>query len=909
MIAYHMDEWIIESALKTPEPRRAERNLQRLAEVMPIERLSPYISEIAQLFASSQFLANFSIRRPKDLLWALDRLKTPPEKKTILEDLVLPADTGLEDFMDLIRVFKKRWLLRITLRDILGITDIEGSMRELTSLSEVIIEGALKRALIEAEKRYGEPPRGDRLSVIGLGKLGGEELNYSSDIDIIFVYDSEEGQTSGVLSPTGVRIGRLSTHEFYIKVVELFSRILSQTRQEGPAYRVDLRLRPQGQKGELSMPLSGYADYYESWGRTWEKMVLLRARPVAGDLETGIKFMEIAGRFLWGMKADYSEIEDIRSMKKKIDATFLRDDIKRGWGGIREAEFFVQTFQLLYGADISSLRAHRLFEAIEALKEMSIVPEKDLNYLWQDYLYLRRVEHYLQMMDDLQVHTLPSGKEDLDALSRRLGHKDSRQFLSTLKVKRMQIKSMYNSLLGTKEDINTEAQSLLEEALEDEEIEGFLSFRGISDIRAGLMNLKKIREGAASLKRELFTSVMPELLEEALRAENPDRAIAGLEGLFSALHIKESHLTAFSENRQLLKGIVKVLALSPLLSRALLSDPEYLNRLIEEFPIRKTLMKMRAEIARLSPDISSLVAYKTSEEIRLGAFFLMNIIKTFDLLRYLSHLAEASLDALLREAEEADGLSVIALGKLGGREITFGSDLDIVFVSEKESDAKRAEDLVKSISSYTPKGLLYQVDLRLRPDGSKGAIVKTIEGYRDYYEKSAWGWEIQALLRARHIGGSKILGSKFMAMAREIIIKKGREVEKEEVSSMRKKIIEGASKKDGIDIKLGPGGIEEIEFYAQWLALRYANQYPSLIVQNTTLLIRRLGVLGLLNKEVFLPSYEFLRRLETFLRLNEVDSPEKEPLSARFMGFSDIDGLIRHIEGIREGITKITGFL
>jgi len=906
MIAYHMDEWIIEVAGKTPEPRRAERNLQRLAEVVPVERLSPHISKIAQLFASSQFLANFSIRRPEDLLWALGDLKTPPEKKTILEDLVLPADIGVKDFMDLLRIFKKRWLIRITLRDILGMTDIEGSMRELTALSEVIIEGALRRSLSEAEKRYGEPPRGHRPSVIGLGKLGGEELNYSSDIDVIFVYDSEEGQTSGVLSPTGVRIGRLSTHEFHIKVVELFSRILSLTRQDGPAYRVDLRLRPQGQKGELSMPLSAYADYYESWGRTWEKMVLLRARPVAGDLETGLKFMDIAGRFLWSMKADYSEIEDIRSMKKKIDATFLRDDIKRGWGGIREAEFFVQTFQLLYGADIPTLRTHRLFEAIEALKEMSIVPEKDLNYLWQDYLYLRRVEHYLQMMDDLQVHTLPSGREDLDALSRRLGHKDQRQFLSTLKVKRMQIKNMYNLLLGTKEDINTEAQSLLEEALEDEEIEGFLSFRGISDIRAGLMNLKRIREGAAALKKEVFSSVMPELLEEALRSENPDRAIAGLEGLFSSLHIKESHLSAFSENRQLLRGIMKVLALSPLLSRALLSDPEYLNRLIEEFPIRKTLMKMKSEIERLSPDINSLVVYKTSEEIRLGAFFLMGIIKTFDLLRYLSHLAEALLDTLLREV---DGLSVIALGKLGGREITFGSDLDIVFVSEKDSDAKRAEDLVKTISSYTPKGLLYQVDLRLRPDGSKGAIVKTIDGYRDYYEKSAWGWEIQALLRARHIGGNPDLGSKFMDMAREIIIKKGRSVEKEDVSSMRKKIIEEASKKEGIDIKLGPGGIEEIEFYAQWLALRYANQYPSLFVQNTSLLIRRLGVIGLLNKEVFLPSYEFLRRLETFLRLNEVDSPEKEPLSARFMGFNDIDGFIRHIERIKKNVTSITGFL
>jgi glutamate-ammonia-ligase adenylyltransferase len=227
------------------------------------------------------------------------------------------------------------------------------------------------------------------------------------------VYDNNDGQTSGILNPSGVLYNKVSNHEFYCKVIELFNKLLSSHTEDGIAYRVDFRLRPQGQRGDIALPLKAYQTYYQSWGRTWERMMLIRARPVAGDLKLGKSFIETIRPFVWRQTLEIAEIEEIRGLKKKIDSTFDRDDIKRGYGGIREAEFFIQTFQLLFGGENKSLRSYRILNAIQALKWMNKVPEEDLTTLWDNYIYLRRVEHYLQMKEDLQTHTLPSTDSDL----------------------------------------------------------------------------------------------------------------------------------------------------------------------------------------------------------------------------------------------------------------------------------------------------------------------------------------------------------------------------------------------------------------------------------------------------------------------------------------------------------------
>ncbi|RJR16868.1 MAG: bifunctional [glutamate--ammonia ligase]-adenylyl-L-tyrosine phosphorylase/[glutamate--ammonia-ligase] adenylyltransferase, partial [Nitrospiraceae bacterium] len=878
---------IAEASHSSFDPKRAETYLLRFVESNESGHIFPHLPIAARLFSASRYLANYCIADPEELYSAIKERKKDITKKLLTaradKELLspMPEQADIKQMMSSLRLFRKRYMLRITLRDIYGETDIRSSMDELTALAEIIISTALQWALMYNQQRFGTPEK-STICLIALGKLGGEELNYSSDVDLLAVYENDEGQTSGALNPSGILSNRISNHEFYCKTVELFNKLLSTQTGDGIAYRVDLRLRPQGQKGDIALPLAAYRTYYESWGRTWERMMLIRARPVAGDAELGRQFIETIRPFVWRESMAYSEIDEIKGLKKKIDSTFSRDDIKRGYGGIREAEFFIQTFQLLFGGVNLSLRTYRILNAIQALKWMKKVPEDDLTILWDNYLYLRRIEHYLQMKEDLQTHALPSSDEDLDILAREMGFGSREGFLQNLQVRRMQVKSMYNSLLGTQEDTHSEALNLIEGSLKDYELAGYLSFRKVKDPERCIVSLRNIREHMRVFRtiqeRAVAREVVPGLLEQALRAENPDRAIAGIESLLSPYEIRTAHLTAFLEQKELMTGIIKILSMSPYLSRIFLSNQYYLNILIEEWSISKTLRAMEVKLRQLAggeEDVSlRLARYRRFEEVRLGMFFLLNILKIQDLFKGLSQVAEAIIKAVIDDAGCRD-LSVIALGKLGAREMTFGSDLDIVFVSESPDAMSAAERTIRTLTSYTGLGLLYSVDTRLRPDGSKGILVNNIEGYRNYYLNKAHHWEIQALLKARPVGGNTALARSFINMAKDVILKRGHEVTIDEITSMRSKIVKELAGEAGrTDIKLCPGGLEEIEFHVQFLQLHHARSFPDILVQNTLVAIRRLakkGVVVRAQRDTLYNTYGYYRKLQTFLRLNEED--------------------------------------
>ncbi len=925
---------ISEAALGTPDPERAERSLVRFIELNPgIELLSPHLATVAGLFAVSRFLANYCIACPGELYAALREMRSPVTKRLLEErvekELVSPhsvppakaEQTDIRDMMRALRLFRKRWLLRITLRDIAGETDIRSSMYELTLLAEAIISLSLRWALKLNRQRFGEPPE-SAVTLIALGKLGGEELNYSSDVDLMAVYGDGDGQTSGILNPSGVRCNRISSHEFYCRAIEVFNRMLSSRTDEGIACRVDLRLRPQGQKGDIALPLNAYRTYYESWGRTWERMALIRARPVAGDTELGKAFLETIEPFVWKKTIDYPEIEEIRGLKKKIDSMLTLDDIKRGYGGIREAEFFIQTFQLLYAGDNSSLKTHRILDAIRALKQMNIVPAKDLGILRGNYLHLRRVEHFLQMKEDLQTHTLPSSAEEMRCLAKSMGFPSETDFLADLRLRRMQIKNMYNSLLGTREDVHAEALNLIEGELSDREIRGYLSFRRVRHPGRCAAHLRGIREHTGTFRttqeRSITRRVISRLLENALSAESPDRALAGLESLLTTYDIKTVHLTAVMEQRELMEGIIKIFSLSPYLTRIFLSSQYYLDMLIEEWSILKSLKIIEEKLERTVQEgddfNSQLARCRRFEEVRLGILFLLNIMKTEDLFIALSHVAEAIIRAIVNR-NRCSGLSVIALGKLGGREMTFGSDIDMVFVSETPEAMTVAEKIMKALTSYTDMGLLYSVDTRLRPDGSKGILVKNMEGCRSYYLKNARNWEIQAILKARPVAGNPEIAESFINMTKEVILQRGRDVNRDDITAVRDRIIKELShESEGMDIKLGPGGIEEIEFYIQFLQLHHAHGYPGILEQNTPAAIRKLTEERLLAPSaggILYNAYEYLRKLETFLRLNEeqviTGDSEVAELSARFMGLGSGKELLVYLEKLRDDVLAVTG--
>jgi glutamate-ammonia-ligase adenylyltransferase len=921
-------ERIREAARTTPDPLRSARNLERFLAAAPHVAERPLALRMtARLFSMSQFLANYCVAWPDELSLANMELKKPVTRALLgeraEEEYAFSGIDNVEKFMKLLRRFKKRYLLRITLRNLMGETGPMEAMDELSSLAETALQSALAFSIRATEKRHGTLEGREHIALIALGKLGGGEINYSSDVDLIAVYRDGSGESGGVVSPTGITVNRIRGHEFYSKAMETLTKVLSAPTEEGIAYRVDMRLRPQGQKGEIAMSLEGYRAYFENWGRTWERMTYIRARPVAGDEGLGLAFMEMIADFVWRSPVDYSEVEEIRALKKKIDSTFLKDDIKRGWGGIREAEFFVQTFQLIYGLEHRSLRTYRMLNAMQGLRRLGLVPERDVSALGEGYIFLRRLEHFLQMKDDLQTYTLPASEEELDVLGRAMGFGGREEFLSEVRIRRMSIRNMYNSLLGTEADVHAEASNILEGDLRDEEIQGYLAFRSVADTEAALRNLKKLRELTDAPRtrheRELMRRVIPGLLERALRAASPDRALAGLVSFFSVHGIREAYLTAFTEERELAAGMIHVFSLSDVLTRLFLSDSMYLNALVEDMPIRKPLSRMRGELHRatLAPgELDALLSgYKAVEWLRLGMFFLSGILSGRDLSRYLSHLAEALAGRAVEGADAGrQGFAVVALGKLGGREITFGSDLDLMFVSEKPEGQKAAERVLKTLTAYTDRGMLYEVDMRLRPDGTRGVLVKDLAGYRKYYVEKARGWEVQALVKARPVAGDCRLAAGFMDMVHEVIAKRGGELGRDDVRSMRETIMrEHAPSPEAADVKVGPGGMEEIEFFVQWLQLQNAASRPRVLVQETLAAINRLAREGVLDTDdgvALQEAYGYYRKLKTLQRLNSehalVAGAEFSALASVFMGHRGDDELFRRLSELREQVLAVT---
>jgi len=440
------------------------------------------------------------------------------------------------------------------------------------------------------------------------------------------------------------------------------------------------------------------------------------------------------------------------------------------------------------------------------------------------------------------------------------------------------------------------------------------------------MDIKGIREQFELFKtqreRKAMRKVVPLLIERALDAESPDRAIRHLGSFFTTLGAKETYLTGLMERKELQEGIIKIFSLSTYLTRVFLSRPRYLDLLLEGNIIRKTFKRTCEELERIvsRDDLGTGIAeYKNIEEIRLGSFFLMRVMKIRHLLRCLSHLADAVIGTITSAARadgysfQRSGFSVLAMGKLGGREMTFGSDLDIIFLSENPDDIKVAERVLKALTAYTDKGIIYSVDMRLRPDGAKGALLKDMEGYRDYYLESAHPWELQALLKVRPVAGDAQSARVFMEMAKEVILKRGEELKRDDIRAMRERIVKELSQESkGIDVKLGPGGIEEIEFYVQALQINHARRAPEILVQDTTSAIRRLAKKSILAREdekTLSSAYEYLRTLETFMRLNEehviAGNSEFAGLSGIFMGHRSNEEFLEHLNTVREKVLEI----
>lgn len=868
-----------------PDPARSESNIKTFIDANPDlrEDLDKYKNTIAQLFSFSQFLANFSILNPQILFDILSKLQIPLNKdelKTELNDFINNSD----DIQKSLRIFKKTKLLLITLRDILNLQDTQSTLNELSVLAEVLISEVFDYVFQIYKQRY-ELEDIATLGVIGLGKLGAMELNYSSDVDLIFVcqdYDELAQSTNE---------NRLSPYEFYTKVIEEFNRLLSKVTEDGFVYRVDLRLRPQGQKGPLVLSIRAYEDYYESWGQIWERAALIRATPIAGDRELAMMFCNAMQPFIYRRYIDLETINSIRDLKSQVERlktdTYSRD-IKRGYGGIREIEFFIQIFQLLYGGREPSLREKSTYLALHRLLEKNLIGYSDFDYLLRGYNLFRTIENRLQQLNDLQTHSLPNNERDMLVLARKMGFTTVKDFTTSLNTMRQKIRQIYDSLLVSKEEETYyglfdnyywDGDSPIEDLLNDR-----LSSTLTRDINKAVYFLMKIRNTTRAFQtlkgRNLLQKTIPLFIDEALNTNNPEKALSQIVDFTKILAVNESFLEFISNNKVVIKDLTFVFSQTDYLSRILMSRMEYVESILNCEIEKNWLCKIRHELKIQNQDTSVLRVFKRKREIMLGFGFLTKRINLKQLTMGLTNTAEAVTEFLLNRlcnnlGVDLSGIGVVGYGKFGARELIFNSDLDIIFITHDEPSEKHikvAQAILRDIISYTKDGYLYKVDTRLRPDGSKGTLVKSVEGLRHYYINNAQPWEIQALLKARPVGISNKTTLSFLKMRQEVILHRHRDVQKDYIVNMRNRIVKELSKQtdDTLNVKSGTGGIMDIEFAIQYLQLNNCEKSNNLLVQNTVSAIKRLEKMSLIDNRLskkLVEIYLFMRTVETLLRL------------------------------------------
>jgi glutamate-ammonia-ligase adenylyltransferase len=892
-----------------PDPERAKNNIKSFLSENPAytERLTAHYSQVATLFSYSQFLANYSVKNPDALFYAIDNLNIPFDAEQLRAELneLLSSCNSINEGMKAIRIFKKNKLMIITLKDILKQAELQEIMLDMSNLADAILWESLEFVQSFLKQRYGTPEN-NSVVVIALGKLGAQELNYSSDVDIIFVY-REEGETSGVSAIQGITMNKISALEYYTKLVEEYTRFLSANTEDGFAYRVDLRLRPQGQRGSLAMSLRGYEEYYESWGQLWERAALLRVRPIAGDMQLGQDFLNTIKPFVYRKYLDFEAIDEIRRMKSQVEqikAGTLSRDIKRGYGGIREIEFFIQIFQLIYGGKEPSLRERSTFKALHKLLQKGFIGYEDFGQLLDNYIFLRTLEHRLQQLNDIQTHALPSSDMELDILGKKMGFPDRSVFLSELNRRRHKVRTIYDSLLESRKkppqgllssifwDMETPVEHLMAEEL---------SKTKITDMKRTMHQLTRIRNNIYSFQtirgRRLLEDILPRFVDEAIKGINPDLALLQLVDFSSILASKESYLEAIAQRPEIISVLNFIFSQSEYLSKILMGSPEYIESIVGGEITKKSLRALRNELKLLIDrhgESTAIRLLKRFEEIKLGILFLDKKIGVIEIMKGLSKTADAILSALLER--HGTSLNIIAFGKLGGREIIFNSDLDLIFITLEEpteNDIKTAEGLLRVCMSYTKDGIAYRVDTRLRPEGSKGPLVSSIKGIRDYYLKHAQVWELQALLKARPICNFKFQTSnfKFMELRREILMERGGEITLSDIKKMRGRIQKELSKEvpGTYDIKLGAGGLGELEFIVQYLQLKNCMDNQQILVQGTLDAVNRLSKRGILEDSdamMFKETYMFYRTIETMLRLrNEFLLKEGSTIVQSLAGF------------------------
>ena len=862
-----------------------ERAMRRLKLANPEATADPIrCAKLARLALASDFAVDTLLRQPGLMLQLDAPAAMPPSLSAGAES----------DWPGQLRRWRAAESTRLIWRDLDGTDSVEQTLASSSWIAEQALAVGLQAVTTVVQARHGElrdaAGNPQSLVVFGLGKLGGGELNFSSDVDLIYAF-AEHGTSDGPQA--------LDAENYFTRVGQRLAQLLGEVTADGFCHRVDLRLRPFGASGRLALSFSAMEQYYQREGREWERYAWIKARPVAGDTQAGERLLETLRPFVYRRYLDYSALDGLREMKAMIDAEVLKremaENLKLGPGGIREIEFLVQALQLIRAGREPELRQPSLLRALSQLGAAGHLPAETAAQLADAYRFLRRLENRVQMLADQQVHALPDDALACTRIARALDLADSEQLLAKLNGHRAVVSQAFAGLLQARSG-SVEASGIVRywQGLPDQGDANVLAEAGFSDAPAHHSRLRDFARspavrGLSDRSRQRLDHVLPAMLEACARSNAPDAALPRGLALLQAITRRTSYLALLDEQPGALARLVDVTVRSSLLSERLAAHPLLLDELLD---VRDTgsptsAGQLQAQIAdqvNLLQGLdteSALVALnelKQSLSFRIALATLTHRQPPLDSAMQLALLADGLLQAVLglarRELEAAHGaipgagFAVIAYGSVGGRELGFDSDLDLVFLHDARGDelsdgarpldvpryfARLAQKLVSLLGTVTAGGRLYEVDMRLRPDGAKGVLVSSLHSFSEYQQTRAWTWEQQALVRARAVAGDEALCRQFELVRCAVLgCVRDPSTLKADVIAMRMRMRAELDRSDGarFDLKQGDGGLVDLEFLVQERVLALALQHNSLCrLNDTPSLLRELADIGALSKQ------------------------------------------------------------
>lgn len=815
---------------------------------------------------------------------------------------ILPV-TNEESLSRALRWLRKRVMLKLLTRDLGGLANLEEVMTSMSALAELTVQRAQSFIMETLEQQYGQPigtlsGTPQQLLVVGMGKLGGMELNVSSDIDLIFVYP-EDGNSNGSRS--------IGNHDFFTRLGRRLINLINELTQEGYVFRVDMRLRPYGDSGPLVMSFAALEEYLVAQGREWERYAWIKARIISpADCSATQELMQLVQPFIFRKYLDFGAFESMRKLHAQISQEVQRrdriDNIKLGPGGIREIEFIAQVFQLIRGGRDASLRIRPTLQVLQLLRENGQLTADTVTELSTAYVFLRNLEHRLQYLEDQQTQDLPKNIADQALLAEGMGYPDYQAMLQQLDHHRSLVSKQFAQIFSTQKN-NAIASTLWHENLNANELQNDLGKLGYTDTTTLAERLLHIRDSGRyrqlpDTSRQRMDKLIPQFITLCAVPSNRDQTLLRILNLLESISRRASYLAFLAEYPRVLPRLIGLASASEWACEYLIKHPILLDELLDT----REIYQAPDWIALDTDLLTQLDQCNTDTERQMDVLRQFQHAKTFHLLAmdlqgllpletlsdHLSNLADLILQHVLqlcwrdarKKHQQHAQFAIVAYGKLGGRELGYAADLDLIFLYDDQHPdaaeiyARLAQRINTLLSSYTSAGRLYEIDLRLRPNGASGLLVSSIPAFAEYQQQHAWVWEHQALTRARFCAGDAQVGNQFDTIRNNVLCKsRDLDVLRQEIVAMRQKMLDSHPNDSGLfDIKHDRGGMVDIEFIVQFLILAHAHTEPKLTTNSGNLALLMLaGELGLIKielAEAVSNCYRTLRALQHKMRLN-----------------------------------------